>query len=81
MLAQIYKILAFRGEVAAGVTKGTREFKDTVLVKISSHCPPGVDEVKKRLGFQLSKIRKEGRSSKRLRRGEITSQGGAGQLC
>ena len=28
LLAHIYKILAFRGEVAAGVTKGTREFKD-----------------------------------------------------
>lgn len=29
LLAHIYKILAFRGEVAAGVTKGTREFKDS----------------------------------------------------
>ena len=58
MLAHIYKILAFRGEVAAGVTKGTREFKDTVLVEISSHYSPGVDEVKKSLGFQLSKIKK-----------------------
>lgn len=30
----------------------------TVLVEISGCYPPGVDEVKKRLGFQPSKIEK-----------------------